>query len=326
MCVLFVHKPCCLLRWAGVLTSVRSVRNCRIALAQCCPATGEGPETNLRLIEKLTARAAAGGADLVAFPEAALSGYSGDADTIRASALCLADPVVQGAAELSRIHSIYCCFGLFERDGDRLFNTYVLAENGKLIGTYRKIHVPERERGLFSAGSEFKVFELSFARVGLSICFDNEIPESHICLALKGAELIVMPSAWAEHWEKEDYIEKCSTDEEVVEERRRWMYMMFGARCRDTGTYSALVNHSGLEAGGPSRFVGKSMVFAPTGRVVAEACAWNDELLFADLDGDLLAEYRAMPCYALKSRRPDAYSELTKDTGRERRDKAHGNK
>jgi predicted amidohydrolase len=61
-------------------------------------------------------------------------------------------------------------------------------------------------------------------------------------------------------------------------------------------------------------------VFAPTGRVIAEACAWNDELLFADLDGDLLAQYRAMPCYALKSRRPDAYSELTRDAGHDRRD------
>ena len=88
------------------------------------------------------------------------------------------------------------------------------------------------------------------------------------------------------------------------------MVAMFGARCRDTGTYSVMVDHSGLEDGGPWRFVGKSMAFAPTGKVIAEAAGWKEEVLYADLSGRLLEAYRNMDCDVLKSRRPDAYGPL----------------
>jgi predicted amidohydrolase len=227
--------------------------------------------------------------------------------------LAIDHPIVEQAVALSGDYSVHFTFGLFERDGKNIFNTYAIAGKGRLIGTYRKVHVPPREEGLFTPGSEFKVFDLPFARLGLSICYDNEFCESHMCLALKGAELIVMPAGWAEHWEKKDYMERCSTDEAVIEERQRWMYMMFGARCRDTGTYSALVNHSGIEADGPWRFVGKSMVFAPTGRVLAEARAWEDDVLYADLNAQLLEDYRNMDAYALNARRPSAYAPLVEN-------------
>ena len=199
---------------------------------------------------------------------------------------------------------------MFEKSGPDCFNTYLLAGQGELIGSYRKIHVPARERGLFASGVEFRVFELPFVKVGFSICYDNEFCESHMCLAVKGAELIVMPYAWAEHWEKKDYIERCVTDDEVIKERQRWMHMMFGARCRDTGTYSAMIDHSGIEAHGPWRFVGKSMVFAPTGKVLAETKGWKDEVIQADLSAQLLNDYRKMDCYVLKSREPRAYTPL----------------
>ena len=160
---------------------------------------------------------------------------------------------------------------------------------------------------------------MPFARVGLSICYDNEFCESHMCLALRGAEVILMPAGWADHWEREDYIESCETDDDVVAERRRWTMMMFGARCRDTGTYSALVNHVGMEAGGTWRFVGKSMVFSPTGHVLSEACAWEDDLIYADLSASLLARYREMDAWAVRARRPEAYAPLVEEESGEAR-------
>ena len=86
--------------------------------------------------------------------------------------------------------------------------------------------------------------------------------------------------------------------------------MMFGARCRDTGTYSAMIDHSGMEGQGPWRFVGKSMLFAPTGKVLAETEGWQDEVIYADQDAQLLEDYRKMDCYVLKSRAADAYGTL----------------
>ena len=255
-------------------------------------------------------QAAEGGADFAVFPELSLSGYVVDPGEVCERALSLDRTTVQKAVALSADYSMYYCFGFFEKGGRDLFNSVALAGEGRIIGVYRKVHVAPREAGLFTPGTEFKVFDLPFVKTGLSICYDNEICESHMCLAVKGAELIVMPAAWAEHWEREDYIERCSTDEDVVEERQRWMYMMFGARCRDTGTYSVLANHCGIKAHSPSRLVGKSMIFAPTGRVLAEARAWDEEIIYADLSAQLLRDYRDMDAYALKGRRPTAYGPL----------------
>ena len=286
------------------------MRDFRICLIQCCPSIVGSHEDNLALIETHLKQATGNGADFVAFPEVTLTGYVTDPQEVRRRALSVDSPLVKKAIDLSGTYSTYYSFGLFEKSGKDYFDTYLLVGKGELIGSYRKIHVPAREQGLFTPGTEFKVFELPFARVGFSICYDNEFCESHMCLALKGAELIVMPYAWAEHWEREDYIERCLTDDEVVKERQRWMYMMFGARCRDTGTYSAMVDHSGAEAGGPWRFVGKSMIFAPTGRVMAETEGWKAEAIYADLNGQLLEDYRKMDCYALRSRKPGAYTPL----------------
>jgi predicted amidohydrolase len=231
-------------------------------------------------------------------------------EQVRERALMIGDPTIRKAAALSADHSVYYCFGFFETDGTRIFNTAALAGEGRILGVHRKVHIAPREGDVFSPGEHFRVWELPFARVGISICYDNEIAESHLSLAVAGAELIVMPVAWADHWEREDYIERCSTDEEVIEERRRWMYMMFGSRCRDTGTYSVLANQCGPEGPGPSRFAGKSMIFAPTGRVLAEARAWEDDIICADLPARLLDDYRAMDAFALKGRRPQAYESL----------------
>ena len=281
-----------------------------MCLVQCCPTVTGSIEDNLELIERGLDQAREKGADLVVFPEATLSGYANDPQEVRQRALAIDSTVVKKAIGLSKTYSIYYSFGMFEKSQQAYFNSYLLAGKGELIGSYRKIHIPAREKGLFTAGEEFKVFKLPFVKVGFSICYDNEFCESHMCLALKGAELIVMPYAWAEHWEKEDYIEPCVTDEEVIRERQRFTHMMYGTRCRDTGTYSAMVDHSGIEAHGPWRFVGKSAIFAPTGKVLAETEGWKDEVIYADLDAQLLDDYRNMDCYVLKSRNPRAYAPL----------------
>jgi len=207
-------------------------------------------------------------------------------------------------------YGVACCFGLFEVAGRAVFNTAVLAHDRRVAGVQRKVHVPARERDFFTPGDGFRVFSLPFVNVGIGICFDNEVSETHMTLAVLGAELILMPAAWSERWEKLDYIEPCSTDDQVLRERRRWAAMMFGARCRDTGTYSVLANQCGLIEDGPWRFPGKSMIFSPTGHVLAEGAAWDEDLICADLDAEVLEKYRRMPCYTLRERRPDAYKPL----------------
>lgn len=286
------------------------MKDFRLAAVQCRASTDGALDRNVAMMDRHLEQAGREGAGLAVFPELSLSGYVTAPEAIHARSLTADSRVVRDAIALSARHAVYFCFGFFEQCAGRIYNTCILAGRGRKIGAYRKVHVPARETGLFEPGMEFKVWDLPFARVGASICFDNEVCESHMVLALSGAELIVMPAAWADHWEREDYVEPCASDEEVVEERRRWMTMMFGARCRDTGTYSVMANQCGPEGNGPWRFVGKSMIFAPTGRVLAEARAWGPDVIYADLDADLLHRYRQMECYTLRQRRPAAYGTL----------------
>ena len=288
------------------------VENFRIAAVQCNSPVRTDESRNLSIAEHFVKLASENGADLAVFPEVNLSGSAVNPEDVRASASPLNGKLVEKAVEISGEYGIYCVFGMYERSDRDIYNTSFIAGKGRLIGFYRKVHIPPREIGLFTPGSEFRVFTLPFARVGISICYDNEFAESHNCLALEGAEVIAMPTGWADHWEREDYIEPCLTDEEVVAERERWMRMMFGARCRDTGAYSALANSAGTEAGGPWRFVGKSMIFSPSGKALSEASAWKEDIIYADLKADLLEKYRKMDAFTLNARRPVAYGPLLK--------------
>jgi len=288
------------------------MKDFRLAVIQCSSVCGD-LTVNLRTMEEKFEEAVGLGARLIVWPELSLTGHAEDHKEVSSMALDLADSPVQKAVGLSGMHSVCCCFGLYERSGKEYYNTSIIAENGKIVGFHRKVHIPPRERNIFTPGRKFDTFQLPFARVGISICYDNEIPESHLCLALNGAEVILMPTGWADHWEKEDYIEPCSSDSEVVAERERWMKMMFGARCRDTGTFSALANKTGTEKSGSWKFVGKSMIFAPTGRVIGEAGAWSDEIITADLDAELFQKYRAMDAWAMRGRRPSVYGSLVEE-------------
>ncbi len=282
----------------------------RVALVQCSSKVDGSPELNLDLFEKSLKETTENGSQFTCFPEVSLSGYVQKTEDVLSRALSLDDRIVRKAVALSEKYATYYSFGFFEKSDQKIFNTYVMAGKGKLIGTYRKIHIAPREGHSVSPGPEFKVFDLPFARVGFSICYDNFFCESHMILALKGAELIVMPHAWAEHWEKMDF-KNCTTDEEVIRERTQFMHMLYGARCFDTGTYSAMVDHSGIEANGPWRFVGKSMVFSPTGKTLSETKGWDDEIIYAELSGKLLDEFRSIDGYTLKMRRPQTYGPIS---------------
>ncbi len=286
------------------------MQNLSIAVVQAAAPATTDPKSNLDRMADLLRQVASRGADLAVFPEASLTGYSTHREEIEQIALTTDSAPFRTLLRVGRDCGVGACFGFYERDGSQVYNSAALVAGGELIGIHRKVHCPPREAGLFSCGDRFEAFDLPFARVGLSICYDNEIPESHLCLALAGAELILMPTAWSDRWEREDYIEPCATDEAVVAERERWMHMMFCARCRDTGTYSALANLCSPEQTAGGRFVGKSMIIAPTGRVLAEAPAWEETILHAELDAECLQAYRGMPAYALRGRRPEVYSPL----------------
>jgi predicted amidohydrolase len=104
-------------------------------------------------------------------------------------------PATERLGSLARQLHSYIVAGVYEREGAVLYNTAVLlGRDGKLVGKYRKTHLPreEWEAGV-TPGNDYPVFETDFGKVGLIICWDVQFPEPSRAMALKGAELLLLP-------------------------------------------------------------------------------------------------------------------------------------
>ena len=148
-------------------------------------------ERSLHFIE----RAATEGADLVVLPELANSGCDlGSSER----ALALAEeipggPTIRAWREAAEASGVCVVGGLLEREGDTLHNSAVLLDPG-VVGRYRKTHLWDREKRLYEPGRELPVFDTSLGGIGLLICYDAWFPEAVRTLALKGAQVICIPS------------------------------------------------------------------------------------------------------------------------------------
>ncbi len=179
----------------------------RVALGQL--PISSVPQVNLQRVHAAAASAAAQGAQLAVFPEGTQVRFSAD---LRAAAEPLDGPFCRGLAEAARAAGLAIIATLFEPAPDgRVYNTTVGYEaDGELAAVYRKIHLFDalgyRESDSVAPGDEVVVASLAGLRVGFMTCYDLRFPELARALAVAGAELLVLPSAWAaglfkeEHW------------------------------------------------------------------------------------------------------------------------------
>lgn len=237
----------------------------RIAGVQMDIAFGD-PERNRAEMAKRFAEARRGGADLVIFPECAVTGYCFES---RDEALLFAEPIpgpsVAFFTRLCREQGGVAAFGMIEADGDRVFNAAALVGPEGLIASYRKVHLPYLgvDRFLDFGDRPFAVHEAAGIRVGLNICYDSGFPESSRVMALAGADLIVLPTNWP-------------TGAETLAEHA------IATRALENAIYYAAVNRIGTERG--FRFIGSSRICDPTGKTLAVGSADREEILFADID------------------------------------------
>ena len=178
----------------------------RVAVVQLhCPAL-EPPSAVAATVGAIH-DAAAQGADLVVLPELAGSGYVLDATGLTAVAEDLeatggagrrGGPVTQAWCRAARDHGVTVVGGLAETAGGRLFNTaVVVSPQGEVCGRYRKLHLFGTEQDVFTPGDVgLPVFDVGGLRLGVLICYDLRFPEAMRVLALQGAEVIAVPTAW----------------------------------------------------------------------------------------------------------------------------------
>ena len=105
-------------------------------------------------------------------------------------------PTTEIISEISKKFNMFTATNYLERDEDKIFNTTVLiGRDGKIVGKYRKIHLPAFESWYTTAGSDHPVFETDIGRIGLSVCHDMAFPEHCRLTALSGADIILNATA-----------------------------------------------------------------------------------------------------------------------------------
>ena len=254
---------------------LRMKSNFRLALGQVNVTVGDLPG-NARKIMEMIERAREWGADVVAFPELVLPGYPPEDLLLNSTFVRDNVEALKKVARATR--GITAIVGFADLQDD-IYNAAAILQDGRLAGVYHKIYLPNYgvfdEERYFQRGQDFLVFELGGAVVGVNICEDIWYPGDPTrtqCLQ-GGAALIVNISSSPFHAGKRDF-------------RRR----MLSTRAWDYSAYVAYVNL----VGGQDELVfdGGSMVLNQRGEVVAEARAFEEELLAVDLPLDEVLLHR----------------------------------
>ena len=264
----------------------------RVALCQL-PVSPE-PAINLERVDEAMATAAEHGADLAVFPEATQARFGSD---LRGAAEPVDGAFCTALAALARENGVALVAGVFEPAPDgRVYNTAVAYDgSGELVAAYRKIHLfdslGERESALVAPGSELVVADLAGIRTGFATCYDIRFPELARALVARGAELIVVPGAWAAGLFKEEH----------------WVTLV-RARAIENTVWVAAAGQVPDPSSPPTRAptgVGRSMLVDPMGTVRADLGLWP-QVTVAELDSALTARVRAV-LPSLEHRRNDVF-------------------
>ena len=276
------------------------------------------PERVLGDIATWCERAVAERVDLVLFPELVVHGHC------TPNTWALAEPVPEGPSvqrliRLARQHRLVLCAGVSEKERDIVFNTQVLVGPDGYIGKQRKLHLSRDEVMHYKGGRDLHVFDVGKCKVGIAICYDNEFPELPRILALRGAEVLLMPHASRDkRWQDTPESEATA---------RRFMhdyYMPYALRLKENAFFGVLADQAG-RAGHVDSYPrdhenqphhpGAAMIFGPDGTLLASSQLERirDEMIVAVLEAASLAAERAHPNYQLRTRRPELYGELVRE-------------
>lgn len=273
-------------------------RPVKIALWQCEQRSAD-TAANLARLRRTVAEAALEGIDLLVCPEMFLTGYQIDANTVRRLAEPVDGPSARAIARFAHQSGVAVVWGFPERDPNgAIFNAVQAVDaDGVRLANYRKTHLfGDHDRACFDAADgAVSIFEIRGWRIGLSICYDIEFPEAARLLALRGADLIVVPTANMVGFD-------------VVPR------MLVPARAYENQLVVAYANCCGSEGdpvGGDIFYGGLSTVAGADGSLLAQA-GTGPALLRVDLGAPVPGPSR-LPYLA--DRRPDTYGPLTVSPG-----------
>lgn len=298
----------------------------RVAAAQMGPI--QRSDTRESAVDRLCSllhRAADLGAELVVFPELALTTFfprwfvDDISHTDQYYERSMPSPATSPLFEAARQRNVGFSLGYAELTVDgRRFNSQILVErDGTVVATYRKVHIPghashephrkfqHAERYYFEPGPEgFGVWRAFGGLVGMMTCNDRRWPESYREMGLQGVEMILCGYNTPIH-----YVPDPSQD--ILQGFHNALVMQAGAY--QNGTWVVGVAKGGVEEGVDS--LGQSCIIAPSGQIVAQALTTGDELIVASCDLDWCKRYKDTLFDFEKYRRPEVYTRITSQRG-----------
>lgn len=270
-------------------------------------AMGTDREANADKAEALVREAAANGAQIILLPELFEGLYfckDMDKHYFSWAQEREGHPLIERFSKLAEELKVVLPLSYFEKAGELYFNSLVVIDaDGKVLENYRKTHIPDgpgyEEKFYFRPGDTgFKVWETTYAKVGVGICWDQWFPETARSLALMGAELIFYPTAIG------------SEPEIHVDSKAHWQRVQQGHAAANTVPVIA-ANRIGAEAGESCTltFYGSSFMSDYTGEKIAEAPRDKEAVIYGQYDLQENKEQREY--WALfKDRRPEMYTEV----------------
>ncbi|QHT70984.1 nitrilase [Rhodocytophaga rosea] len=295
----------------------------RIATAQFENKSGD-KEYNLNKIRELSAKARQQGAQVVAFHECSVTGYTFARRLSKDQLLKVSEYIPEGKTverltAISKENNITILAGLFEKDHEnKIYKSYVCVNENGLVANYRKLHPFINPH--ITPGDRYVVFDLFGWKCGILICYDNNIIENVRATALLGADIIFMPHVTmctpstrpgagfvdASLWRNREKDPTSLRLEFDSMKGRGWLMKWLPARAYDNAIYAIFSNPIGMDDDQLKN--GCSMILDPFGDVISECRSLGDEVVTALCTKDKLTQaggfrYR-------KARRPELYRDI----------------
>jgi 5-aminopentanamidase len=299
------------------------MQNIKIATAQFENKSGD-KAYNLSVIDKLSEKAGRDGADVIAFHECSITGYTYARKLSLRQMLEISEYIPEGESitrlqQIAKKNKITVLAGLFEKDErDDIYKAYVCVDKTGLIAKHRKLH-PFVNKNI-KQGNGYTVFELFGWKCGILICYDNNIIENVRATKLLGADILFMPhvtmctpstrpgAGFVDPllWENRESDPETLRKEFDGLKGRSWLMKWLPARAYDNAIYAIFSNPIGMDDDQLKN--GCSMILDPYGDILAECRSFSDEFVIATCTPDklqLAGGYRY-----IKARRPELYKDI----------------
>lgn len=269
-----------------------------LALAQLRPVPLDADENRARTVA--CGREAFGqGADILVLPEMVVPGYVTDRAGLSRVAEPLAGPTLEAWSALARESGGYIVGGFCESDGELLYNSALAVGPEGVLLHYRKLHLFDREKRVFAPGNlGLPVADTRHGRIGLCVCYDLRFVEVMRVLALRGADLVCVPTAWVTgfdqlRWDAEGMAPQAAGA--VLQANLNQVFVACASQVGHNDEYA---------------FLGSSVLADPSGsRVAGPLSGTQEALIVAEMDPDAIrrARHRGGEIWPRKDRRTDVY-------------------